>query len=292
MLKETAGCAAALGSAAAWAYSSILFRKIGDKVSPAGMNLANSAIGLVYMGLALAAIGLAPVDQRSFFVLGASGLLGIALGGVLFFRALMCLGPRLMMLTGLSVPPATVLLAVFFLNERPPAAAWAGSLLVFTGIALAVWKPRDGGSPRRIGPGLTYAGLSAACTALSIVLAKTGVAEVPALQASFIRHLWAAAALAGWGLATGGLKGWLAPFGDRRLLKLTAFSVFVVIFGGFWLSMVALKFTYASVATILNMTEPLFILPLTALLLKEKVTARELAGAAVAFAGVILIFLR
>ncbi len=292
MLKETIGCAAALGSAAAWAYSSILFRKIGDKVPPAGMNLANSAIGLVYMGLALAALGIAPMDQRSFYILGVSGLLGIALGGILFFRALLCLGPRLMMLTGLSVPPATILLAVFFLNERPPAAAWAGSLLVFTGIALAVWKPRGAGPSRRVIPGLTYAGLSAACTALSIVLAKSGVAGVSALQGSFIRHLWAAAALAGWGLATGGLKGWLAPFGDRRLFRLTLFSVFVVIFGGFWLSMVALKYTYASIATILNMTEPLFILPLTALLLKEKITARELAGAVTAFSGVVLIFLR
>jgi drug/metabolite transporter (DMT)-like permease len=291
MLRETAGCLAALGSAAAWAYCAVLFNELGDALPPAGMNLANSVIGLLYMGLALAVLGAAPVAARDFFLLGASGLLGIALGGVLFFRALLCLGPRLMMLTGLSIPPATVLLAVVFLHERPSAAAWAGSALVFAGIAVASWKPRADGPVKRLGAGLTYAGLSAACTALSIILAKAGVAAVPALEASMVRHLWAAAALVLWGLFSGGLKGWVAPLRGRRVLKLTLFAVFVAIFGGFWLSMAALKYTYASVATVLNMTEPLFALPLTALLLKETVSRRELLGALAAFCGAAVILL-
>ncbi len=56
--------------------------------------------------------------------------------------------------------------------------------------------------------------------------------------------------------------------------------------------MVSLKYMEASLSTVLIMTEPLFILPLTALLLKEKVSFRETAGALIAFSGVALIFLR
>jgi drug/metabolite transporter (DMT)-like permease len=55
--------------------------------------------------------------------------------------------------------------------------------------------------------------------------------------------------------------------------------------------MAALKYTYASVATVLNMTEPLFALPLTALLLKETVSRRELLGALAAFCGAAVILL-
>jgi len=292
VLNETVGYLAALGSAAAWAYSSILFRKLGDDVSPAGMNLSSSAIGLVYMALALPFTGFVMVDAKTFFILGLSGLFGLTLGGILFFRALMCLGPRLMMLTGLSVPPATILLAVLLLHERPSPAAWAGSALVFAGIAFVLWKKPETVSPENLRKGLFYAALSALVTAVSIILAKVGVAEVSALEASMIRHFWSVVILTTFGCATGSIKSWLKPFADKRLLKFVVSATFVVIFGGFWLSMVGLKYAYASTATILNMTEPLFILPFTALLLKEKVTTREIVGAVVAFAGVVVIFMK
>ncbi|MCX5791616.1 MAG: DMT family transporter [Elusimicrobia bacterium] len=292
MVNETIGCLAALGSAAAWAYASILFRELGSDVSPAGMTLSSSAIGILYMCLALLAVGLEPVSSRAFFVLGVSGVLGLALGTVLFFRALIYLGPKLMMILGLICPVLTVGLAVGLLKERPSAAAWAGSFITLAGLAVVLWKRPDSEPREKLVPGVLCALLAALCTAFSIILAKVGVEGIPALEASLIRHIWAAAALLAWGLAGGGLKSWLAPFHEKRLAKLVFFATFVVIFGGFWLSMVALKNVYASAATVLNMTEPLFILPLTALLLKEKVSAREITGALVAFSGVALIFLR
>ncbi|MBI4803551.1 MAG: DMT family transporter [Elusimicrobia bacterium] len=286
------GCLAALVSAAAWAYSSILFRKVGEEASPAAMVLANCGIGLVYMGLLFAVSGMGPVDIRTVLVLGASGLLGVALGGILFFRALMCLGPKLTVIMGLVCPVVTILLAVVLLNERPSPVAWAGSLLIFAGISLVLWKRFPAGVREKAVAGIAYSALSTLCTAASIILAKVGVAEIPALEATFIRQLWAVAGLAAWGCATGTIKAWLIPFKERRLAKLIFFSSFVVIFGGFWLSMVSLKYLDASIATVLSMTEPLFILPFTALLLKEKITLRETAGALIAFAGVVMIFLR
>ncbi len=290
MLSGTIGGLAALGSAAAWAYSSILFRELGEDVSPVGMNLANSGIGILYLSAALFAAGWEPIGVRAVLILGASGLLGVALGGVLFFRALMCLGPKRMMLLGLLCPVATVALSVVLLKERPSAAAWAGSSVIFAGLILALWKSPASDPRAKLIPGIAYSLLSALCTAVSVVLSKVGVAQVSALEATLIRHLWAAAALLLWGVSTRRIGDWLAPFQERRLARLVFFSTFIVIFGGFWLSMVALKFIDASVATVLNMTEPLFILPLAALLLKEKATAREIAGAALAFAGVALIF--
>lgn len=287
----TLGCLAALGSAAGWAYSSILFRKVGEEASPAGMVLANCGIGLVYLGFLLAVSGFSPVNSRTFMALGISGLLGVALGGILFFRALMYLGPKLTVIMGLVCPAVTIVLALVLLRERPSPTAWAGSFLTFAGITLALWKRFPPESREKAGPGIAYSLLSTLCTAFSIILAKIGVADAPALEATFIRQAWAVAGLAAWGCAAGTIKPWLAPFRTGRLARLIFFTSFVVIFGGFWLSMVSLKYLEASIATILSMTEPLFILPLTYFLLKEKVSFRELAGALVAFSGVVLIFL-
>ncbi|HXT00623.1 MAG TPA: DMT family transporter [Elusimicrobiota bacterium] len=293
MLERTLGCAAALGSAASWALSSILFRKVGEDVAPAGMNLAKGGIGLLLMGAALLAAGAGGTDGRAFLLLGASGLLGIAVGDTLFFEALMRLGPKLTMIVGLICPALTIALSVVLLGERPSARTWLGMLLTLAGLAVVLWRrgAAEGGRGK-LAAGLLFSALSALCMALSVVLAKVGVAGVSALEAAFIRHLWAAAGLALWGTSTGRISGWLRPFREPRLLKLILASAVVVIFGGFCLSMVALKHVDASVAAVLNTTEPLFILPMTAVLLKERTTARELAGAAAAFAGVALIFLR
>ncbi len=292
MFSETLGCLAALGSAAAWAISSILFQKAGKDVSPAGILLGCGSIGVLYMGIALLPGGLGPVEARTFLVLGLSGILGLTVGGVLFFRALMYLGPKLTVIMGLVCPVLTIVLAVILLRERPSPAAWFGSIMTLAGISLVMWKKFPPEDRARAVPGVIYSLLSALCTAFSIILAKIGVADIPAMEASFIRHLWAMAGLVVWGLVTRRIKDWLAPFKERSLVYLILFSGFIVIFGGFWLSMVSLKFLDVSIATTLSMTEPLFILPLTAFLLKEKVSAREIAGSLIAFSGVALIFLR
>jgi drug/metabolite transporter (DMT)-like permease len=291
-LGATAGCAAALGSAAAWALSSILFRKVGDDVPPPAMNLAKGGIGLALMGGALLWTGGGPVGGRAFVLLGASGLLGIAAGDTLFFHALMRLGPKLTMIVGLICPVVTIALSVALLHERPSARTWLGIALTLSGLAVVLWRRGASADAEDLPAGLAYSALSALCMGLAVVLAKVGVADVSPLQAAFVRHAWAVAALAAWGGSSGRLGPWLRPFREPRLLRLIAGSAALVVFGGFWLSMVALKSVDASVVAVLGMTEPLFILPMTALLLKERTTAREAVGALIAFAGVALIFAR
>ncbi len=78
----------------------------------------------------------------------------------------------------------------------------------------------------------------------------------------------------------------MLPFREPRLLGLFVVSVCVVTFGGFWLSLVAIKYVDVSIAYTLNSTEPLFILPLAVLILKEKITLRALLGTVVALAGI------
>ena len=60
------GSAAALLSAASWALGSILFRRLGDALSPTAMNLTKCLIGLLYLGALLLGFGLEPVGRRDF----------------------------------------------------------------------------------------------------------------------------------------------------------------------------------------------------------------------------------
>jgi drug/metabolite transporter (DMT)-like permease len=85
------------------------------------------------------------------------------------------------------------------------------------------------------------------------------------------------------------LKQHLSPLRDLQMLKSLTLVVFIGTFGGFWLSLVALKYVDACVATILNSTTPLFVLPLAAISQHERITLKSVAGAIVAVLGVALI---
>lgn len=289
----TLGGLSALASAFTWALGSILFRRIGDKVSPPGMNLGKNLIGVLYIGIILLLTGIKAMSNRDFLILGASGLLGIALGDTLFFKALMQLGPRLTVLLGTLGPVFTVILAVIFLRETPSFLAWIGILLTIAGVTWILWErsPKEDIRKDRAS-GIKYLLLSILCTSIGIIFAKIGVASTSSLQALFIRFLGGALGLTIYGSLNRQLKGWLVPFRDLRLLRFILFTVFIVIFGGFWLFLLSLKYVDASVAAILNSTEPLFILPLTAFLLKEKISFREIVGAIIVVSGVVLIFMR
>lgn len=286
------GSLAALISAAAWAFGSILFRRLANEVSPLGMTLGKGIIGILYLGIATLLIVREPVANRSILLLGVSGLLGIALGDTFFFKALIDLGPRLTVLLGTLGPVFTVILAVFFLQERPSLLSWLGILLTICGVTYVLWErtPRKELKENRIS-GIKYALLSALCMSLGIIFAKMGVASISALQGTLIRLSGAVVGLTLWGCATGDLKNWLIPFRNPRLLKFTFYTVFVVIFGGFWLFLVALKYVEASIATILNSTSPLFILPMAAFTLKEKISSQAIIGAVVAVIGIALILI-
>ncbi len=283
---------AALISAATWALGDILWRKIGEEMPPLSMNLSKAIIGALYLAAVLLVIGLKPINMRAFLFLGVSGLIGIAIGDTLFFMALMQIGPRLSALMGTLAPVFIAISAVIFLGERPSFPVWGGIFLTVSGVAWVLWErlPQNKIIKNKF-LGVRYSLLSIICMTAGVLLAKIGVKDVPTIQATFIRLLWGAVGLVLWGFLNRQLKSWLYPFKNTRLLKSLFFVVFIVVFGGFWLSLLALKYIDASIASTLSSTTPLFILPMVAIMLKEKISIRAILGAAVAIIGVALIFM-
>ena len=113
---------------------------------------------------------------------------------------------------------------------------------------------------------------------------------MPALEATFIRQIFAIAGLTFWGLMLRDLLGWVKPLKNPQLMKSLLLAAIIGAFLGTWLSIVALKYTHVAVAATLNSTSPLFILPLAVLMLKERISSREILGAFIAVGGVGLYF--
>jgi drug/metabolite transporter (DMT)-like permease len=281
------GVAAALGSAASWSVGALLFSRLGESLSSFAMTLVKGAISVVLLGaMTLLVRGYSDIGSQAYSYLALSGLLGIAVSDTFFFSALKELGPRAVVLLATLGQVVTVLLAVVFLGERLPVWGWVGIALIVSGIATGVFpeKTREGTSSLR---GIVYGLLSVLSMSVSVILTKKGLDGVSTVYATLIRMLAGTLGMLLIGMLTLRLKTWVSPFNDRSLMARFLVAVFVITIGGFWLAVVAFKYTSVAVASSLISTEPVFILPLSVVFLKEKLTTRAVAGAVIAVAGVI-----
>lgn len=291
MSYQIIGGIAALFSAASWALGGVLWRKIGEEISPYSMNLCKGVIGCLYLVVVLVLVGIEPVKSRDFLFLGISGLVGITFGDTFFFKSLMYLGPRLASLMGTLTPVLTVLAAILFLGERLSLLVWIGIVLTVGGVTWVLWErlPEDKMIKNK-SLGIKYSMLCVFCTTAGIIFAKIGVESVSAVQATFIRLFLGSIGLIVWGILGRQLRSWVTPFKNPSVLKRASFIVLIVTFGGFWLSLLALKYIDASIASTLSSTTPLFILPMVAIMLKERVPFRAVLGAMLAVGGIAFVF--
>ena len=281
------GVAAALGSAASWSVGALLFSRLGESLSSFAMTLVKGAISVVLLGaMTLLVRGYSDIGSQAYSYLALSGLLGIAVSDTFFFSALKELGPRAVVLLATLGQVVTVLLAVVFLGERLPVWGWVGIALIISGIATGVFpeKSQEGKSSLR---GIIYGLVSVLSMSVSVILTKKGLDGVSTVYATLIRMLAGTLGMLLIGILTLRLKKWVTPFGNRSLVVRFVVAVCVITIGGFWLAVVAFKYTSVAVATSLISTEPVFILPLSVVFLKEKLTTRAVAGAVIAVAGVV-----
>lgn len=283
------GVMAALASGASWALGSILFKRLGETLSPLAMTLAKGVVSIILLAIALCFTGIAEVAAEPLLLLAASGILGIAVADALFFDALQDLGPHalaVLMMLGMVVTP---IMAVFFLGESPTPFVWLGIVLVIAGIGFVLYAKLTGDNHPSTFRGVILGTLSVLSMAVSMIIAKKGLASISAIQATFIRMLAGTTGMFLFGVLARRLGVWMLPFREPKLLGFFVLSVCVVTFGGFWLSLVAIKYIDVSIAYTLNSTEPLFILPLAAILLKERITWQALSGTVVALGGIAII---
>ena len=281
------GIIAALGSAASWSVGALCFNRLGETLSSFAMTLVKGAVSVLLLAaLTLLVGGVSDIPLRAYGYLAVSGLLGIALSDTFFFSALKELGPRAIVLLMTVGQVFTVALAVIILGERLPLYGWLGIALIVSGITTGMLS---GASERGRASwkGLIYGLISVLSMSVSVILTKKGLAEVSTVYATFIRMLAGTVGMLLVGILTHRLGRWVTPFRNARLIWQFTLAVCVITFGGFWLSIVAFKFTSVAVANSLISTEPIFILPLSAIFLKEKVTLQAVMGAVIATIGVI-----
>ncbi len=292
MVEANVGIAAALGSSASWAIGSILFAQLGRRLRPVALTLAKGAISVVLLAAVLSfARPAAPVPPQSLGLLIVSGILGIAVGDTLFFAALQRLGASMLVLLFALGQGLTVILAVLRLGERPSFVQFLGIAIVPVSVTAVLWLRSERDNRRTEAAGVLLGLGSIVSMSVSVIIAKVGLGEAGALDATFIRMVAGVVCVGSWTLMFGQVGADLKAVLDPRFAAKLTVAVVVVTFGGFWLSLVAVKNIDVAVANTLNSTEPIFVLPLAAIYLRERVTVPQVLCAIATVMGVALLSL-
>jgi drug/metabolite transporter (DMT)-like permease len=139
--------------------------------------------------------------------------------------------------------------------------------------------------------GLGFALLAALCQSSGQLLTRSASADLSAMELSIIRL---AAGVVGIMVQLVILKKIAAvatPFRHSHPAITLLIATFLGTYCGVWLMNYGLQNLPVGVASTLNSTSPIFILPLSALVLGEKVSPRAIFGAIVAVAGIAVLAL-
>jgi len=289
---------AALATAFFWTVTALSFEVAGKRVGTLSLNLIRLVMGLTFLTLFLTITRGAPVplgaSAHNWIWLSISGVIGFTLGDLLLFKGFILIGARVSMLIMAMVPPITALLGWIIMGETLTPVNLLGMAMVVGGISLVVLVRRPGSS--QIGFSRPLRGVLAALggaigQAVGLVLSKYGMQGYDAFSSTQIRII---AGTAGF-LVVVSLMGRWRRIGlavqDGKAIGAMSLGAFFGPFLGVSFSLLAVKYTATGIAATLMAMVPVLIIAPSALLFREKVTVREVAGALVAVAGVAVLFL-
>ncbi len=283
----------ALACALCWAIAVILLKKSGESLSPFALNYIKNLLCLLALALTLMVThggrwpGMPPTQVLLALF---SGTLGIALADTLYFRALNSIGAARMGVAGTAFSPSVILLAAIFLGERLSPLQIAGVAITLSGIALVTYVKTVGKlDAQTLRRGVLLGVTSVAVMAAGVVIAKPILESQDFLWVVFLRLLGGVAVMT---LLLSVRRQWSALAqayrGVRHWPQVIAGSLMgTYVSNLFWLA--GYKYADASIAAVLNELSAIFIVLLAALVLKEKLQARQMVGCGLAVLGVIVV---
>lgn len=292
-IQSHVGEIASLLTAVCWTFSAIYFEKAGRRVGSLSVNIIRIFLGVIFLGITtLFTRGMFfPIDATPYnwFWLGISGIVGFFLGDLFLFKSYTIIGSRTSQLVMSLAPMITAVIGWFFLSEYLTPKSIAGIVVSVTGIMIAV-----AGKKLRLDvpvKGFLYAIGGALGQAVGLILSKKGMGDYDAIAATQIRAIFGFAAFA---LLVTFMRRWrkvILATGERKSMSAITIGAMFGPFIGVSLSLFAVKHTETGIASALMGLTPIFIIIPSAIMFKEKITARQVTGAVISIIGASIFFL-
>ena len=281
----------AILTAICWSCGVICFDIAGRVLNSLQISLLKNIVGVLgFIGFLLLQGDPFPLfAQRDYFVLVVSGLIGVALGDLLFLASLRRIGSSLSAIISTSYSVSIFILAYIMYQEVISVFAYFGGVMVISGVIVGTRESPENRTPRDIYIGAFYGFLAHFFTAYSVLLLRPVLESHPVVPIALVRFttgiIFSAAAIIYLNGYSELRETMAKGFGHVYLLAGSFLGTFLSVI--FWLS--GYKYTLAGRAAIYNQLSTIFIIILAAIFLKEVMTTKKWAAVSLALGGAFIV---
>ncbi|MDA7897771.1 DMT family transporter [Akkermansiaceae bacterium] len=284
----------AVASALFWSVAVILMRLSGLKVPPLPLTFFKIWVAvLLLMGTLLweGSPWVLGLTSQDYLRLVVSAVLGITLADTMIASALNRLGASLQALADCVYSPVIALVGLVMFGEHLSAWEMMGGALVVSGVFVGATRTVEIKKPNDLWIGILLAAGAHIIMAVGILMVRDLFREHSLVWVSTFRFVVAGVVMLFWG-ALGGRKKLRHLFLGFRTRETWKFMIPMSILGPFlatlfWVA--GFKHLNAGRAAIFNQLSTVFIVILAYLILKEKFTARKIAGVLLAIVGSLVV---
>jgi drug/metabolite transporter (DMT)-like permease len=298
--------------AVSWTVTALFADKASHRLGSMTANVLRLTMAIVFLGLLLwVTVGHPyPVyaSGQAWWWLALSALVGYVFGDWCLFNCYLSIGARFGQLFMTLAPPMAAIAGWAILGETLSWKSGLAMMVTLSGIAISILSRGDG---HRVHLTLPFKGVLLGLGAglgqgVGLVLSKVGLqhyseaipADAPRLMAdmlpfasTMIRAVVGAAGFLALMALQRGLPRLSAAVRDKVGMR---YALIMTLFGpvlGVSLSLVAVQYTNAGIASTLMALTPVFILFPYAFIYHQRIRLREILGVAVSMTGVALFFL-
>jgi len=285
---------------ALYGLSVVVYRSQSDEIRPVAVSAIKMWVALPFTALLvfiLPGIDSIFLPLTTIAVLGISVTLGAVIGDTIYLWSQERIGVSYAFPIAMSFPILTYFLTVIFLGEPPVLSRLAGAIVAVIGVILISNEQNRNQEPqedsithqthRRLDLwGLAAAFATAVLYAVGTILLQVGIEGVDVIGGSFVRILFGSVAFVPL-YAIASQQGMLLPT-KKAMIRVIIAGFFGMAVGSV-LYVAAVSMVGAAIMSVLSSSAPLFAIPVSIFLLKEKVTPLALIGVALTLTGIVLV---
>lgn len=287
--------------ASLYGLSVVVYRSQANEIRPVAISSFKMWIALPFTALMvfiLPGIDSIFLPLTTVAILGISVTLGAVIGDTIYLWSQERIGVSYAFPIAMSFPIMTYFLTVVFLNEPPVLSRLFGAVIAVIGVILISNeqnrnqkseenKATGDSSSRRLDLwGLGAAFATAVLYAVGTTLLQVGIEGVDIIGGSFVRILFGSIAFVPV-FAVARQQG--MPWPTRKATTRVIIAGFFGMAMGSIFYVAGVAMAGAAIMSVMASTAPLFAIPVSIFILKEKVTPLALVGVALTLIGIVLV---
>ena len=299
--------------ALSWTATAIFADIASHRLGALPLNLIRMGFSIVFLSVLLVIVTGSPfplyADDATYFWLALSGLVGYVFGDMCLFSCYVLIGSKFGQILMTLAPPVAGIAGWLMLGEKLSWHSWLAMLVTLTGIAICILG--RGGATHKLEIKLPWKGVLLGIGAgigqgVGLVLSKIGLenyaAALPDDVSSGVTFMMPFA-----GTLIRAVTGFLGFFlilaimgkasqlrtavNDRQGMKFAVLTTFFGPFLGVSLSLMAVQYANAGVASTLMALTPVLIIVPYSIINHQKISPKEILGAIITVTGAALFFL-